>query len=218
MSSPAKVGRRQEYADQTRRAIVLAARHLFAERGYGPTRVEDIARLANVAPITVYTVVGGKAGLLRTLMEIWSAAPIVETTLTSLQEMKDPKAVLRTVARVARSMREEFGDIIHVMLDAAPHDQVVAESLAIATARYRQSFLTVARHLATLNALQTELTPEEAADVFWFYFGYWGYFTLHNENKWTYEKAEQWLLKAAGQALLKDAACIEIPGHDPRAQ
>ncbi len=204
MSSLVNGRRRQEYAEQTRRAIISAARTLFAERGYGPTRVEDIAKLARVAPITVYSVVGGKSGLLRILMDIWSAAPIVETTLSSIQELEDPGAVLKLVARVARSMREEFGDIIHVLLDAAPHDPTVAENLAIATARYRQSFLTVARHLATLDALKAELTLEDAADVLWFYFGYWGYFTLHNENKWTYEKAEQWLFMAARQALLRD--------------
>ena len=204
MSSSGSGRRRQEYADQTRRAIIAAARTLFGERGYGPTRVEDIAKLARVAPITVYSVVGGKSGLLQILMNIWSAAPIVETTLGSIQELKDPEAILKLVARVARSMREEFGDIIHVLLDAAPHDQTVAESLAVATARYRQSFLTVAQHLATLDTLKAELTLEDAADVLWFYFGYWGYFTLHNENKWTYEKAEQWLFTAARQALLRD--------------
>jgi AcrR family transcriptional regulator len=196
--------RRQEYADQTRRAIISAARTLFAERGYGSTKVEDIAKLARVAPITVYSVVGGKSGLLRILMDIWSAAPIVGTTLSSVQDMEDPGAILELVARVVRSMREEFGDIIRVLLDAALHDHTVAESLAIATARYRQSFLTVAQRLATLDALRAELTLEEAADVLWFYFGYWGYFTLHNENKWTYEKAERWLFMAAKQAVLRD--------------
>src|ERR1700689_3819175 len=43
-------GRRQEYAEVTRQAIVSAARRLFAEKGYFSTRVEDIAAEARVAP------------------------------------------------------------------------------------------------------------------------------------------------------------------------
>ena len=201
-----KVSRRQEYADQTRAAIISAARKLFAEKGYAATRVEDIASLARVAAITVYTVVGGKAGLLRILMDIWSAAPIVEITLNSVQKMKDPRGVLESVVRASRSMREDYGDIIYVMLNAAPHDEAVAECLDIATARYRQSFLTVAEDLLDLKALRPELTLQDAADSLWFYLGYWGWYTLHNENKWSYEKAEQWLLKATTHALLQDGS------------
>ena len=195
--------RRQEYADQTRDAIIAAARLLFAEQGYAQTKVEEIARLARVAPITVYSAAGGKIGLLRALMEIWSTAPGNDIALADIQALEDPRAVVAKVARVVRSMREEFGDIAYFMHDAAPHDPAVAESLAVATARYRNWFVVVAQHLASLNALPAEMTLADAADVFWFYFGYWGYYTLHNEIGWTYERAEQWLLEAATQALLK---------------
>ena len=84
MLSEPKKSRRQAYAGQTREAIVDSARSLFAEKGYAATTVEEIARRANVAAITVYTTVGGKSGLLRHLMEIWSAAPIVEDTLEKI--------------------------------------------------------------------------------------------------------------------------------------
>ena len=194
--------RRQEYAQQTQLAILSAARKLFAEQGYGPTRVEEIAKLARVAPVTVYSASGGKSGLLRSLMDIWSAAPIIGKSLHSIQALRDPVAVLELVASVVRSMREEFADIIHVLLDAAPHDQAVAESLEIATARYRQSFVTVAQHLAALHALKQHVSTEEAAETLWFYFGYWGFYTLHIENGWTYDKAEKWLFSASRQALL----------------
>ncbi|MEA2817846.1 MAG: hypothetical protein QOI93_5716, partial [Rhodospirillaceae bacterium] len=44
----------------------------------------------------------------------------------------------------------------------------------------------------------------EAVDVFWFYFGYSGLFTLHDENKWSFERAERWLCGEASRALLRD--------------
>ena len=199
----AERGRRQESAAQTRRDIIAAARKLFAEQGYSQTKVDEVARLAEVAPITVYTVVGGKVGLLRILMEIWSAAPGNETSLAEILALGQPQAVLESVARVVRSMREEFGDIVYFMHDAAPHDPEVAASLAIATARYRAWFLHVAQHLAKLGALRADLTVREVVDTLWFYFGYWGYYTLHNESGLSYKRAEQWLLKAASQALLR---------------
>ena len=193
---------RQESAAQTRRDIIAAARKLFAEQGYSQTTVNEVARLAKVAPITVYTVVGGKVGLLRILMENWSAAPGNETSLAEIRALQHPQAVLESVARVVRSMREEFGDITYFMQDAAPHDPEVAASLAIATARYRRWFVLVAEHLASLGALRPDLTRREVTDTLWFYFGYWGYYTLHNENGMSYTRAERWLLKAATQALL----------------
>ena len=198
-------GSRQESAAQTRRDIIAAARKLFAEQGYSQTKVNEVARLARVAPITVYTVVGGKVGLLRILMEIWSAAPGNETSLAEIRAMQHPHAILESVARVVRSMREEFGDITYFMHDAAPHDPEVAESLAIATARYRRWLLFVAQHLAGLGALRPGLTVRDVVNTLWFYFGYWGFYTLHNESGLSYKRAEQWLLKAASQALLSDS-------------
>ena len=38
--------------------------------------------------------------------------------------------------------------------------------------------------------------------MLWFYFGYQSYFTLHDDNAWTYQRAEQWLADQACEALL----------------
>src|SRR5215813_10516966 len=69
--------RRQEYAEATWRAVVAAARELFAEMGYSGTTVQQIARRARVSPATVYAQCGGKQGLLQTLMDEWTAGPLV---------------------------------------------------------------------------------------------------------------------------------------------
>ena len=42
--------RREEYADQTRAAVIAAARQLFAENGFFQTKVEQIAKLSRVSP------------------------------------------------------------------------------------------------------------------------------------------------------------------------
>src|SRR5579871_5598438 len=77
--------RREEYADQTRAAVIAAARQLFAENGFFQTKVEQIAKLSRVSPATVYAQCGGKQGLLRLLMDTWTQSQmIVEFHATSL--------------------------------------------------------------------------------------------------------------------------------------
>jgi AcrR family transcriptional regulator len=201
---PVGMSRREEYAEATRQAIVGAARRLFSERGYFATKVDDIATLARVAPATVYAVSGGKQGLLRTLTETATTHPAVEATIESIEKLDDPSAILCLVAATVRSMREQFGDVVRVLLNTAPHDQAVCESLAIATTRYRNAFMPIARRLMDLGALREEFDLNQAVDVFWFYFGYSGLFTLHDENGWSYERAEHWLCSEASRALLRD--------------
>lgn len=62
-------------------------------------------------------------------------------------------------------MREDFADIMYVMLDAAPHDAEVAASLEVAMKRYRASFLTVARRVEELRAIRADLVIAMAAEV-----------------------------------------------------
>ena len=218
MQPPPRPNRRQQYAEQTRADILQAARKLFAEQGYAQTKVEEIARNARVAPITVYAVGGGKVGLLRTLMEIWSTTPKNDELLARVLAQRTPQAIIDTVAAGVRALREEFGDIAYFMQDAAPHDPEVRTSLAVATGRYRNFFVVVAEHMARLDYLRPELTLQDAADLFWFYFGYWGYYTLHNENGWAYERAEKWLSKAAQSALLRTLPSPDLNPSRPRAR
>jgi AcrR family transcriptional regulator len=201
-----RVTRRAEYAETTRRAIVAAARTLFSEKGYFATRVDEIAATARVAPATVYAVTGGKQGLLRTLVDEWSDAPVVAEARAEIAKLDDPAELLRFLAALTRSMRQDYGDIMRLVIAAAPHDATAAEGLATGTARYRDGILFAAQRLADLGALRDGLTAEEALDVLWFYFGYAGFFTLVDDNGWSYPTAEEWLRDAASRAVLKEVA------------
>ncbi|GAA1299112.1 TetR/AcrR family transcriptional regulator [Pseudonocardia xinjiangensis] len=203
---PGRVTRRAEYAETTRRAIVAAARTLFSEKGYFATKVDEIAATARVAPATVYAVTGGKQGLLRTLVDEWSDAPVVAEARAEIAKLDDAEELLSFLAALTRSMRQDYGDIMRLVIAAAPHDATAAEGLATGTARYRDGTLLAAQRLADLGALRDGLTVEEALDILWFYFGYAGFFTLVDDNGWSYPKAEEWLRDAARRALLAEAA------------
>jgi len=202
MAKASRMTRRDEYAQATRQAILDAARQLFAERGYFATKVDDIAAKARVAPATVYAVTGGKYGLLSELIRIWTTDPIVEATTAQFGEMTDAVAIIRELAAGSRRMREQYEDIMRVMLATAPHDQAVAAALQTATSVYRKAFIPIAQRLVKLRALRRGVDVAYAVDLLWFYFGYTSYFTLHDDNGWSYERAEHWLADQACRELL----------------
>jgi AcrR family transcriptional regulator len=202
MADKATVSRRAEYAEATRRAIIAAARELFVERGYTATKVDDIAALARVSPATVYAVAGGKQGLLHTLVDVWTLAPIVDETYRALETSDTAEAVLRVTASNVRQMREEWRDVMKIVLNTAPMDETAAASLRLATERYRAGMDVAARRLADLGALKPGLTADDAADILWFYFGYSGFFTLMDDNGWSADRAERWLREMAAIAVV----------------
>lgn len=202
MAEPSKRTRRQDYAEATRQAIIDAARRLFADRGYFATKVDDIAAEARVAPATVYAVTGGKQNLLNILITAWTTDPIVAQTLSRVGTSSDSAAIIREVASASRTMREAYVDVIRVMLTTAPHDAAVAEQERAATAVYREALVPIARRLVQLGDLRPGIDAAETVDLLWFYFGYSSYFTLHDDNGWSYERAERWLADQAMAALL----------------
>jgi AcrR family transcriptional regulator len=200
------LSRRAEYAEATRRAIVAAARELFSKQGFFSTKVDEIAARARVSPATVYAVSGGKHGLLLAAIDSTGCHAATNVTVSRIRTMNDPVAILRLLASTCRMMREDFGDVMRVMLNTAPHDKTVAEIQDAVTARYRGALASVSQRLAKLGALRQGLDADQAADVLWFYFGYSGLFTLHDENGWSYARAEEWLCREASRALLRPQA------------
>ena len=200
MTEPSKT-RRAEYAEATRSAIVTAARELYARQGYFATTVEEIAKQARVAPATVYAVGGGKQGLLRTLADLWSQAPIVAETMERQSRMADPEEILRNAAGVVRSMRQDYGDIMRVVLATAPHNPAANEALRLGTHRYRDAVAAVAAQLSETGGLHPDMTVQQATDILWFFFGYAGFTTLVEDNGWTFERSEHWLAQQALIAL-----------------
>jgi AcrR family transcriptional regulator len=181
---------------------VDAARRLFAEQGYFFTRVEDIAAEARVAPATVYTVAGGKYGLMQKLVDVWSTAPNIKATDDDILRLEDPVAIIRLVSARARGMREEYGDIMRTILATAPNDPAVAATTQVAGTVYRDALTRISQRLADLGALRDGVDVTRATDMLWLYFGYAGLFTMHDDNGWSWDQAEEWLADQAIHAVL----------------
>jgi hypothetical protein len=141
--------------------------------------------------------------LLRILIDMWSAAPEIEVVRKRLEELDSAPGILLAVADLTRQLRQDHSDIMRVVLATAPNDAEAAEGLAVATRRCRDGMAVAARRLADLDALRDGIGADEALDILWLYFGYSSFFTLVDDNGWSDEKANQWLLTAASNALLR---------------
>lgn len=200
--TPRTPSRRADYAEQTRQAIIDAARTLFVQRGFFGSKIDEIAELAHVAPGTVYAVGGGKQGLLRIMVDEWAQAPLLKESLERMRGLRDPREVLALVASSSRRVREDHGAVMRVLLHTAPHDETAAEGLRESTERYRGTLAAVAEHLHGLGGLADGVDVRHATDVLWFYFGYAGYLTLTEDNGWPLQQAEKWLLIQCERTLL----------------
>jgi AcrR family transcriptional regulator len=198
-------GRRAEYAAATRQAIHDAARELFVTKGYFATTVDDIATAARVAPASVYAVVGGKQGLLNSIIEARTTAPDVEETYARITDHDDATALLRFITHATRVRFENARNLMRVVIDTAPHEPAAAQALRSAHASLRTGLHLTAQRLADLKALRDGVDAESATDTLWFYLSNGAYFTLTDDNHWSLDKAEKWLLESLRTAILRPA-------------
>ena len=160
--------RRADYAAETRRAIIDAARSLFAEQGYFATRVDQIAARARVAPGTVYGTVGGKQGLLQILTDEWVNTPIAANGLALLADYETSYEVLRQLSIGVRLIWQQQDDVTQILLAAAPHDHAAAEGLNKSLHAIRRNTKEIARDIQRRGDLADHVTVERAADIIYY--------------------------------------------------
>jgi AcrR family transcriptional regulator len=192
---------RQRQALETRRAIVRAARALFAERGYSATSLELVADEAGVAARTVYSVFGSKKGILAAICEDWlTEAGIMDSIAAGLAE-PDPRRRLAIVAHASRRQWESDKGVRMLLAGAAASDAEVdrmlsgwrddrARSLGSVLAGF-ESELRAGIDPARARAILTALT---GAEIFW---------ELVTREGWSGAAYEEWLAALLAEVLLK---------------
>ncbi len=211
MDRPADRPRREEYADQTRAAVLAAARRLFAENGFFQTKVEQIARVGRVSPATVYAQCGGKQGLLRSLMDSWTQAPMVVESLQESLAAGDAALVMRTLSTAYLQITKQWGDVIRVVIDVAPHDSESAEVLATAQRRHNRNLIAICRHLGDIGALRDDVDARLATRIITYYYGIDGLLRTRDVFGWSLERSNEWLLARASAAVLRSPAAPPNP-------
>lgn len=195
--------RRADAAAATREAIVSHARELFLERGYAATTVPEIARAARVATQTVYASTGGKAALFAELLKPAINDPTAAEAMVAARQAGDAERVLALCATAARSGQERYWDIMYGLTRHPPEDELAQQAVANVTAKCLEALSVIARRLDDLGALKPGISPAQGTDILWFYFGPSAWCTLVGDRGWTFDRAGQWLLRAARRDLLQ---------------
>ena len=211
MDVPADRPRREEYADQTRAAVIAAARQLFAENGFFQTKVEQIAKLSRVSPATVYAQCGGKQGLLRSLMDSWTQAPIIAETQQAALAADDAARVMQTLSTAYLRITKQWGDVIRVVIDIAPHDYESGAVLATARRRHNRGLTTICRHLEDIGALRDDVDARLASQIITYYYGIDGLLRTRDVFGWSLERSNEWLLTRVSAAVLRSPAGLLSP-------
>jgi len=194
--------RREQAAAATRQAIIDAAQELFLSQGYVRTTVGQVAQAAHVAANTVYTSVGGKAALLRAIMDRATGDPAAAETIERVRHCSDPAEIIRLAAHGTRSANERQSEHITVLLESARVDAHASEMHQNGLRFYRENLDKIVERLAELGAIPTS-ERDRASDVFWYLFGMTSWQTLVKDLAWTWDDAEQWVAQRGIEALLE---------------
>ena len=206
MDRPSDRPRHEEYPDQTRAAVIAAARRLFAENGFFQTKVEQIAKLSRVSPATVYAQCGGKQGLLRSLMDSWTQTPIVDESHQDSLAAADATLVMQTLSTAYLQITKQWGDVIQMVIDVAPHDDESRAVLTTAQRRHNRHLAEICRHLEDIGALRDDVDGRLASRIITYYYGIDGLLRTREVFGWSLERSNDWLLAHASAAVLRTPA------------
>ncbi len=196
--------RRIQQAEATRRAILQAARKLFAEHGYCATTLQAIAQEATAAVPTLYAVFGSKPAILSALVKSTGADADIRALAQGAFSEPDPVQQLHLAAKVMRSILERDADIIDLLWQAGDGDPDLA-------AAWRQSHHQRLARLGELmgvlvskEALKPGLEIETATEILWSLSSPEVYRLLVRERGWTPQRYEDWLADTAITLLLRN--------------
>jgi AcrR family transcriptional regulator len=194
--------RRDEYAEATWQAVVTAARELFGEAGYSGTTVQQIARRARVSPATVYAQCGGKQGLLKTLMDSWTAGPLVLEIIEACAAAPSGAEKLQVLADGYGAIYRASGDIIKIVTDAAAAAPGAAEFLETANARHHEALLAIVAQIRETGDLMEDLSDEDAARIIYYHFRFEQWTLAADTFGWGEARARDWIRERVEIALL----------------
>jgi len=190
---------RQQQAQGTRDRIAEAARHLFAQQGYGATSIEAIAAEAGVATRTVYSAFGAKREILSHICEMWlERARAVETAQAVLQQ-NDPRALIRLATGWLTQLYAAGFDVV-LIFEAATDESLETRELLRAKLAGRDQVMD-----AMIAALGDELAVPlpEAQAIFRALAAPGLYRELVEQLGWTPDRLADWMSETLRQHLLR---------------
>ena len=197
-------------SDETRRAILDAARVQMLERGYRATTIAGIARSAGVHVDTVYALIGRKPVLLRELIEQAisgsnEAVPAEERDyVTAIRAEPEARGKLAIYARATREIHARLAPLLLALRDASTTEPEAREVWDEISQRRAMNMRNLAKDLKSVGGIRAGLSIADAADTVWVTNSAEVYVLLTSERGWPPHRYERWLIDTWSRLLLPD--------------
>jgi AcrR family transcriptional regulator len=198
--------RRRRRAEEGRARILEVARRLFLENGYGATAVSQIADEADVSVETIYKAFGGKAGLVRSLVERalegTGASPAERRSDDMRAHETDARKVIENWGAFVGEVAPLVAPILILARGASASDPELVRVLDRADAARLARMELNAGALLGRGDLRPGITLAEARDVLWTYSSAELYELLVVHRGWPIERYCSFVARGMTAALL----------------
>lgn len=197
-------------AEQTRRAILGAARDLFTSQGYS-TSVAQIAGRAGVAVDTVYASVGRKPALVLAVIDMVLAGadePIAAEDRDYVQRIQSAVSAREKLTAYAQALVALLPDVAplqEALREAGRADPDCARAWSGLVDRRASNMLLLAEDLRRTGQLRADLDDQQVADIIWAT-NSTEYFLLLAQRGWTPEQFGTHLIDLWTRTLLDPPA------------
>lgn len=204
---------RAERAEQTRHAVLVAARDLLVERGYDATTVAMVAEAAGVSVDTVYVSVGRKPQLAVAAVDMVlgsSDEPVPAEQRGYVQAVRAADGARRKLELYAAAVGDvvpRTAALLGALHRAGEVDEECARAWLAVSERRSANMLLLAADLRGTGELRADLTDREVADLVWSTNAHEYWLLLHSRG-WTPERYA---------VLLADLWCRLLLEEQPQA-
>ena len=141
-------------------------------------------------------------------MDSWTQAPVIVEFHQASLAAADAALVMQALSTVYLQITEQWGDVIQVVIDVAPHDDESGAVLATAQRRHNRNLAEICRHLEDIGALRDDVDARLARRIITYYYGIDGLLRTRDVFGWSLERSNQWLLAHASAAVLRSPAPV----------
>jgi hypothetical protein len=110
---------------------------------------------------------------------------------------------MQTLSAAYLQITRQWGDVIRVVIDVAPHDDESAAVLATARRRHNRNLTQICRHLEGIGALRDDVDARLASRIITYFYGLDGLLRTSDVFGWSLERSNEWLRARATAAVLR---------------
>jgi AcrR family transcriptional regulator len=160
-----RLGQRQAATEQTKARIISAARELLmASEGFSSFSIDQVARQADVARMTIYHQFGSKSGLLEALCDALAASGGMEQLAIAFRQ-PEPLDVLNQYLQVFSRFWDTDRLVTRRLRALAALDPDFEQVIRARDERRRQGVRVITQRLIEQHMLAPDVSVEEIVDV-----------------------------------------------------